>query len=256
MGYAIIRCIALLARRQFCAVFMEPAKNPMQENETSMGKVSENGENAGRGRLIALEGIDGSGKSTQAAYLCERLEKEGICCYRTMEPTDSPIGALIRKILRGEMKTDNRVIAGLFVADRLDHLLNAADGIAAKVEAGMTVVSDRYYFSSYAYNSVDMPMDWVIKANEPSSEILRPALNVFIDIEPDAALERIAKNRVRQELFETKARLELVRDNYRKAFRLLEEKERCVIIDGNRPEEEIAENVWEAVQDCIFEDSK
>lgn len=223
-----------------------------------MGKDTGKSENIGnienrkRGRLIALEGIDGSGKSTQAAYLCGRLEKEGIRCYRTMEPTDSPIGALIRQILRGEMKTDNRVIAGLFVADRLDHLLNAENGIASKVEAGMTVVSDRYYFSSYAYNSVDMPMDWVIQANEPSSRILRPALNVFIDIEPDAALERIAKNRVRQELFETKARLELVRENYRKAFELLRDEEQVVIIDGNRPEEEIAVSVWEAVRDCIF----
>ncbi len=218
-----------------------------------MGNETGNMKHAGRGRLIALEGIDGSGKSTQAAYLCGQLKREGICCCHTMEPTDSPIGALIRQILRGEMKTDNRVIAGLFVADRLDHLLNAENGIAAKVEAGMTVVSDRYYFSSYAYNSVDMPMDWVIKANEPSSKILRPALNVFIDIEPDVALERIAKNRVRQELFETKARLELVRENYRKAFRLLEDEERCVVIDGNRPEEEIADSVWEAVRDCIFE---
>lgn len=221
-----------------------------------MGKGTENGGNTGRGRLIALEGIDGSGKSTQAAYLCERLEREGVCCYRTMEPTDSPIGSLIRQILKGEMKTDNRVIAGLFVADRLNHLLNAEDGIAAKVEAGMTVVSDRYYFSSYAYNSVDMPMDWVIKANEPSSEILRPAVNVLIDVDPDVALERIARNRGRQELFETKTRLELVRENYRKAFALLKDQERCVVIDGNRPEEEIAMNVWKAVQDCIFDSGK
>lgn len=81
-----------------------------------MGNETGNMKHAGRGRLIALEGIDGSGKSTQAAYLCGQLKREGICCCHTMEPTDSPIGALIRQILRGEMKTDNRVIAGLFVA--------------------------------------------------------------------------------------------------------------------------------------------
>lgn len=217
-----------------------------------MGKVSEIGGSIKRGSLIALEGIDGSGKSTQAAYLYERLKKEGIGCYLTMEPTGSQIGSLIRQILKGEIRTDNRVIAGLFVADRLDHLLNEADGIAAKVNAGMTVITDRYYFSSYAYNSVDMPMDWVIKANEPSSEILRPAVNVFIDVDPDVALERIAKNRQHVELFETKTRLELVRENYRKAFELLKNEERCVIIDGNRPEEQIAESVWEAVRDIVF----
>ena len=143
------------------------------------------------------------------------------------------------------------MIAGLFVADRLDHLLNEADGIAAKVESGTTVISDRYYFSSYAYNSVDMPMDWVIQANKPSSAILRPAVNLFIDIDPDVALERIAKNRRHVELIETKERLTLVRENYRKAFQMLEDEVRCVIIDGNRPQEEIAESVWEAVRDIL-----
>ena len=235
----------------FEIIRMVPIKNNAWENETNMSKVSENGENTGRGSLIALEGIDGSGKSTQAAYLYERLKKEGVCCHLTMEPTGSPIGALIRQILRGEIRTDNRVIAGLFVADRLDHLLNEDDGIAAKVEAGMTVITDRYYFSSYAYNSVDMPMDWVIKANEQSSAILRPAVNLFIDVDPDIALERIAKNRQHVELFETKERLKLVRENYRKAFRLLENEERCVIIDGNRSQEEIAESVWEVVREIV-----
>lgn len=218
-----------------------------------MGKVSENGQTTGRGCLIALEGIDGSGKSTQAAYLYERLKKEGIRCELTMEPTGSPIGSLIRQILKREIRTDNRVIAGLFVADRLDHLLNEENGIAAKVDAGMTVITDRYYFSSYAYNSVDMPMEWVIGANKPSSEILRPAVNLFIDVEPDVALERIARNRQHVELFETKERLRLVRENYRKAFRLLENEEHCVIIDGNRPQEEIAGSVWEAVRGIIFQ---
>lgn len=220
-----------------------------------MGKVTDSRENTGRGRLIALEGIDGSGKSTQAAYLYERLKKEGVCCELTMEPTASPIGALIRQILKGEFRTDNCVIAGLFVADRLDHLLNEADGIAAKVESGMTVITDRYYFSSYAYNSVDMPMDWVIQANKPSSAILRPAVNLFIDVDPDVALERIAKNRRHVELFETKERLKLVRENYRKAFQMLEDEERCVIIDGNRPQEEIAESVWEAVREILSKEA-
>lgn len=221
-----------------------------------MGMVSENVKSTGKGSLIAIEGIDGSGKSTQAELLYERLKKEGICSHLTMEPTGSPIGTLIRQILRGELRMDNRVIAGLFVADRLDHLLNETDGIAAKVEAGMTVVTDRYYFSSYAYNSVDMPMDWVIRANEPSSALLRPAVNVFIDVEPDVALERIAKNRRHVELFETGERLKLVRENYRKAFQMLENEERCVIIDGNRPQEQIAECVWEVVREIVFKQDR
>lgn len=204
-----------------------------------------------RGGFIAFEGIDGSGKSTQSALLIQRLRREGIPCYATMEPTDSPIGSLIRQIMTGRIKTDNKVIAALFAADRLDHLLNEVDGIAAKIGEGTTVVTDRYYFSSYAYNSVHMPMEWVIKANEQSSAILRPSVTVFIDVEPDTALERIAKNRFRQELFEKKSMLVKVRENYMKAFKLLEKEEKVVIIDGNQPEDKIAEKVWDEVKGCL-----
>lgn len=124
-----------------------------------------------KGNFIAFEGIDGSGKSTQIRLLSERMKAEGICCYTTMEPTDSPIGSLIHQIMTGRIKTDNKVIAALFAADRLDHLLNDVDGIVHKINEGITVLTDRYYFSSYAYHSVDMPMDWVIKANEQSSNL-------------------------------------------------------------------------------------
>lgn len=213
----------------------------MKKTTVKKGKVS-------RGNFIAFEGIDGSGKSTQIALLTNRLNKEGIYCYTTMEPTDSPIGSLIHQIMTGRVKTDNRVIAGLFVADRLDHLLNEVDGIVPKINEGTTVITDRYYFSSYAYHSVDVPMDWVIKANEQSSAILRPTITIFIDVNPDTAMERIAKNRFHQELFEKKSRLVKVRENYLKAFELLEKDENYVIIDGNQSQEKIAEIVWDTVK--------
>ena len=151
--------------------------------------------------------------------------------------------------MTGRVKTDNRVIAGLFVADRLDHLLNEVDGILSKIREGTTVITDRYYFSSYAYHSVDMPMEWVIKANEQSSIILKPTITIFIDVDPDIAVERIAKNRFHQELFEKKSRLVKVRENYLKAFELLKKEEKYVIIDGNQSQEKIAEIVWDSVKE-------
>lgn len=197
-----------------------------------------------RGKFIALEGIDGSGKSTQAALLAERLKKSGVRCLLTMEPTAGPIGSLIRQFLTGRIKADNRVIASLFAADRLDHLLNEVDGIAAKIDEGITVVTDRYYFSSYAYHSVDVPMDWVITLNEQSSQILRPDLTVFIDVDPETALERIAKNRFCQELFETKSRLVKVKENYGRAFAKLADVEKVAVVDGNQAADKIAEDIW------------
>ena len=158
-----------------------------------------------KGKFIAFEGIDGSGKSTQIQFLSNKLKKEGIYYYTTMEPTDSPIGSLIHQIMMGRIKADNKVIAALFVADRLDHLLNDVNGIVSKISEGTTVITDRYYFSSYAYHSIDMPMDWVIQANEQSRIILQPTVTLFIDVDPDVAVERIAKNRAHQELFERKS---------------------------------------------------
>ncbi|MCM1307965.1 MAG: dTMP kinase [Butyrivibrio sp.] len=204
-----------------------------------------------KGAFIAFEGIDGSGKSTQSSLLIQRLKSMEIPCYATMEPTDSPIGSLIRQIMTGRIRTDNKVIAALFAADRLDHLLNEVDGIAAKIDEGTTVVTDRYYFSSYAYNSVHMPMEWVIKANEQSSAILRPSVTVFIDVEPDTALERIARNRFRRELFEKKSMLVRVRENYMKAFELLEKEEKVVILDGSLPQDKLSELVWNEVREYL-----
>ena len=204
-----------------------------------------------KGKLIALEGIDGSGKSTQARLLAERMRREGIACYATMEPTDSPIGSLIRQIMTGRVRTDNRVIAPLFAADRLDHLLNEVNGILHKVEEGIAVITDRYYFSSYAYQGVDLPMEWVIQANKLSSDILRPDVTVFLDISPKLALERISRNRFRQELFEEGARLIQVREKYMEAFGALEGVERVAVLDGNGSPQEIAEALWDEVRKFI-----
>src|SRR5437870_3245745 len=106
--------------------------------------------------FIALEGIDGSGKSTQAKLLSDKMQKEGLKVYLTCEPTGSPIGSLIRNILKGKMEADHRVIAGLFVADRLEHLLHKTNGILKKLANDFTVITDRYYFSSYAYQGTHM----------------------------------------------------------------------------------------------------
>jgi len=206
---------------------------------------------APRGGLIALEGIDGSGKSTQAELLAEELSRRGFRCRATREPTGAPVGSLIRQIMTGRLRADNRVIAALFAADRLDHLLNETDGIARMVQDGVTVVTDRYYFSSYAYHAVDVDMDWVIEANRLSAEILRPAVTVFLDVPVETALARIAASRERTELFEERSRLCRVRENYFAAFEKLAGIERVAVIDGGDDAATVAERVWEAVAPAL-----
>jgi len=193
--------------------------------------------------FIAFEGIDGSGKSTQVKLLSESLEKAGHKIYTTFEPTDSPIGRIIRDIFNHRLEADHRTIAGLFVADRLDHLLNKQNGILRKMEEGYTVITDRYYFSSYAYHGAHMSLDWVIEANALSAGLLRPDINIFIDISPEISLKRIAKSRHSMELFETLDNLRQVKDKYYEAIEKLKDQERVFITDGNREQEAIFEDI-------------
>lgn len=199
------------------------------------------------GNFIVFEGIDGSGKSTQVQLLKNRLARMGVPFYATFEPTDSPIGSLIHQMMTGRVVSDNKVVAALFVADRLDHLLNPLNGVYAKIQDGISVISDRYYFSSYAYHSVDMPMDWVVAANSQSAEILRPSVTVFIDVDPEDAIRRITKTRSQPELFETRERLISVRKKYLEAFEKLRDSENVLVVDGGRDPRAVEDEIWEKI---------
>ena len=197
--------------------------------------------------FIAFEGIDGSGKSTQVKLLAYKLEKAGHKVHLTCEPTGSPIGSLIRDIFKHKFEADHRTIAGLFIADRLDHILNKTDGILKKLEEGNTVITDRYYFSSYAYQGTHMSLDWVIEANSLSAELLRPDLNIFIDISPEISMKRLHDRKNGIELYENLENLNKVRDTYSEAFEMLKSKENIFITDGDRLPELIADDVWKGI---------
>lgn len=197
--------------------------------------------------FIAFEGIDGSGKSTQVTLLADNLKKAGHQVYVTAEPTDNPTGLLIRNIFSHKMEADHRTLAGLFVADRLDHLLNKKNGILKKLDEGYTVITDRYYFSSYAYQGTHMPMDWVIEANSLSAGLLRPDLNVYIDLEPEISIQRLSRGRNSTELYETMDNLKNVREKYFESFHRLRLKENIFITDGNRPTEILAGDILNEV---------
>ncbi len=198
--------------------------------------------------FIAFEGIDGSGKSTQVKLLTNKLIKAGHQVYNTVEPTASPIGTIIRNIFTHQYEADHRVIAGLFIADRLNHLLNPEDGILKKLEEGCIVITDRYYLSSYAYQGAHMPLEWVIEANSLSAGLLRPDINIFIDISPEISMARISSGRISAELYETRENLIAVRNKYFEAFALLKSEESIFITDGNRPADEIAADIWNAIK--------
>jgi len=201
-----------------------------------------------KGRFIVFEGLDGSGKSTQIRYLASTLRAKELKVYETFEPTDSPIGSLIHQIMTHRIRSDHKTIAALFVADRIDHLLNEVNGIYSKIMSGVIVISDRYYFSSYAYHGIHIPMEWVIQANSLSAKILRPDINIFLDLEPEECLARLNKERWHLELYENIESMRNVREKYFEAFKRLGDEEKMVVMDGNKHPDEIAENIWKEVK--------
>lgn len=202
--------------------------------------------------FIAFEGIDGSGKSTQASLLAATLQQQGHLVHHTFEPTDSVIGKIIRNIFKGEMQANHNTIAALFAADRLHHLQNETDGIIKNLNDGFVVISDRYYFSSYAYHSVHVPMNWVIKTNELSAALLKPTITFYIDVDPEVCMQRINANRTSTEIYETLDNLKQVQQQYFKAFELLRNEENICIINGNNSPEKIAQNIYEKfVELCL-----
>ena len=197
--------------------------------------------------FIAFEGIDGSGKSTQMARLVARLQSQGISVHSTQEPTTSPIGSVIRQMMSGRIVGSHEAIAGLFVADRLDHILNPVDGMLPLLSQGMVVVSDRYYFSSYAYHAPHVDVDWVIAANSLAAKLLRPAVTIYLDVEPSVAIKRIERSRSRLQLYETLENLTLTRDAYLSAFERQRGIENIAIVDGDSDPDFVEEAIWKLI---------
>ncbi len=203
-----------------------------------------------RGKFIVFEGTDGSGKSTQMQLLGKYLKQHGIPCYLTHEPTDSPFGAILHACMSGRMDADERVIALLFAADRVDHIQNAVNGMKKKIEEGVTVLCDRYYFSSFAYNGGFVPLDWVIELNRAAMELLRADLTVFLDLDPEVGMERVQR-RGDLERYENFERQRKIRDKYFEVFERFKESENIAII-RSEPSKEATQEKLRALADKLF----
>ncbi len=200
-----------------------------------------------KGKFIVLEGIDGSGKSTIVKKLTEKISEKAGRCHSTFEPTDSPIGSLIRNILNKRIISDDKTIGALFLADRLDHIQNPVNGMLSYIDKGVHVISDRYYFSSYAYHAPMLDMDWIVQANSVCAELLRPDIIFYIDISVEEGLKRMQKSRSFLDLFETREKMETVHGNYQKALEKYGQNENIIIINGEQEPGKVFDEVWNHV---------
>ena len=148
----------------------------------------------------------------------------------------------------GEWQADIRTVAALFVADRIDHIVHPEYGMQKYLSVGEWVISDRYYFSSYAYQGAHCDLDWVIDINKICAELLAPTCTFYIDIEPELALERIKKRKGNREIYESLENLKLVRKTYQLAIDKLKKTEHVKIINGNQSEQAIAAEIWTQLQ--------
>lgn len=205
-----------------------------------------------KGLFIAFEGIDGSGKSTQVKKLAEWLTERGHKVYATFEPTDSYIGKSIRGIFSHQIEGDQKVIAALFVADRLHHLLNSENGLLKKIEEGYIVITDRYYLSSYAYHSIHgIDLEWIIQANSMSADLLKPDLNLFIDVDPIITIKRLLEGRQNIEMYETLDNLKKVQNQYYHVINKVENQENIQIVNGNNTVDNIFNTIVEIIRPLI-----
>lgn len=195
------------------------------------------------GRFIVFEGIDGSGKTTQARMLAEHLRANGRRVVLTAEPTDFPSGTALRQALGGAVKKSECEMAALFVQDRIAHNIHPTEGIRALTKSGTDVICDRYYYSTLAYQGQSTDYSWVKAMNLLCPEIKKPDLCIYVDLLPEQSLERIARGRDSTEIYENLATLTKVREQFLSVIRDLGECENICVIDGYRGIDEIFSDI-------------
>ena len=188
-----------------------------------------------KGVLICVEGLDGCGKTTQAKLLALRLKTSHKAVY-TAEPSQGKIGKFIRnRYLFGDARASNITEALLFAADRFDHVVKT---IMPAMDDGRLVISDRYIYSSFAYQGADgLDLDWIEEINKHA---LHPDFAIFLDVDPAVVIERLRRKKSVMEDLETQQRV-------RKVYLKFVERGDLTRIDGNKPKESVSIDMLNAV---------
>ncbi len=193
-----------------------------------------------RGVFICVEGIDGSGKTTQAHRLARTLTRMGYDAVYTTEPSRGIYGRIIRKhILQGDSRVPTVVEAVLFAVDRINHVRSEIEPLLNK---GKIVVCDRYVYSSIAYQgAADLDTQWIKKIN---CNAIDPDFVVYIDIPPGVVTNRIQR---RKSVMETLQTQEKVRSLYLK----LVKEEQLSMVYGNASIKEVAQAILNMVLEFL-----
>jgi len=189
-----------------------------------------------------VEGLDASGKTTQARLLVEGLRRMGYEAVYTTEPSEGEIGRFIRdNVLRGQSRVPAVVEALLFALDRLDHV---EEEVEPALREGKVVVSDRYVYSSLAYQgAAGLDPAWIEEVNRFALPL---DLALYIDVPPEVVVGRMGRGRSVMETLRNQRRV-------REAYMRLVGEGRLVPVDGNRPREEVARDILSTVTEFLKE---
>jgi dTMP kinase len=206
------------------------------------------------GRFIVLEGIDGAGTTTQTQRLGERLRSDGTTVKLTREPSDGPIGSLVRQVLTGRVVVPAgrapgwTTMALLFAADRMDHVESEIEPFLAH---GGVVVSDRYDASSLAYQSVssgrggEAAVSWIRELNKHAP---RPDLTIVLDLPSDLAAARRETRGEAAQLYEQNEVQRALAAFYRDLAKHMPN-DRVVIIDARGAIDDVHARVYAAYRE-------
>jgi dTMP kinase len=194
---------------------------------------------AKKGIFLVIEGLDGSGKTTQAALLAEEF-KQNQSVLLTAEPSHGKIGTFIREsCLYENTRLPTEAEALMFAADRIEHMYCE---VKPALEEGKLVICDRYIYSSLAYQgNSGLSLDWIKTIN---ARALQPDICIFIDVPPEKVIERLQRKKSVMETLETQQK---VREVYMKYV----EKGELVRVDGDKDKEQVADDLFKTVSGLI-----
>jgi dTMP kinase len=189
-----------------------------------------------KGFFICIEGLDASGKTTHAHRLVRNLRRKGFDALYTTEPSLGEIGRFIRThILQRKRRVPSVVEALLFAVDRFDHVEKE---IRPALDEGKIVVSDRYFYSSLAYQGeAGLDVEWIKEINRLA---LPPNLAIYLDVPPEVVVKRMRRKKSVMERLGTQKRVEEV-------YRKFVERGKLVSVDGNRRKYEVAKDILTVV---------
>ena len=208
--------------------------------------------NKEKGIFIAIEGIDGAGKTTQAKLVSEELAKANNV-HLTKNPTDGLIGKFIREVLAGKVDIPPASFQYLFSADRQVQQVE----VLKDLKDGKIIITDRYFWSAIVYGIVDREdLDFNQVGNlllvsqgilSMYHQFLIPDITIFLDIPMKIALDRLNDKKIEKEIYENEEKLKKIEKGYKWLINKFPNE--FTIIDGTKSEKQITQEIIKIINE-------